>query len=574
MPFDKKKQQTFMPPEKAIKTAREKVGKSTEAPEHIRKLAAGEPLSLDEIKKIHSCMSLATPKDEAWHRSGGKEGKSWVDGIMKSIESVAKDYFNPHMEIYSPNGGIHGHMLIRNELQTLSDGHHSHMFLIPTQSNEVIIVSTFCDGQHRHSLEEMRDSEVDEEVSDHRHIVKIPIDLVLADGTEIKAGDTFLTEQGGKHYHGANCIHRTDIDGAHEHILVLSDETAIRSLDVGQIADLMLADIPPDISVEKENEELTEADLILAALGSPVEKEKKKWSYKEEDIQELLFDLSKFKSEAEVKEWMIENGFKPKEKVERITGAYSVRLAPVTEFDQDSTKKQKLSNGVTAIVGNRRIEKQTEIQTLIFPKDKFTRADAVAWAREHDFKVSGNPGVDETEDSYRIRQRDPDKFKRMRTISLPDSGGVKAVIGVAKTGITKEDLIQRVLKGVDEEIAIAKADDDKRVVLGVVLEPEFVDAQNDIMSAEDIEKTAYGFLENSRKIKFRHKNAIKNAKVVESYIAPQNLRFDGQNGKQIVKEGSWVLGVRVDDDELWNAIKKKEINAFSVGGMGRRTPEN
>jgi len=72
----------------------------------------------------------------------------------------------------------------------------------------------------------------------------------------------------------------------------------------------------------------------------------------------------------------------------------------------------------------------TTVQTLIFAKKEFESADAAKkWASEHDFK---SPKVDETEDSFRLRQRDPGDFKEgsFKTVDL--KGGVKAVIGHLK----------------------------------------------------------------------------------------------------------------------------------------------
>jgi ClpP class serine protease len=76
-------------------------------------------------------------------------------------------------------------------------------------------------------------------------------------------------------------------------------------------------------------------------------------------------------------------------------------------------------------------KKPTVVQTLIFSKEKFTKAEAKKWAKDHDYKSSG---VDETEDSYRIRQRDPGDFVEgsFRTIELDD--GVSAVVGHLKSG--------------------------------------------------------------------------------------------------------------------------------------------
>jgi len=72
----------------------------------------------------------------------------------------------------------------------------------------------------------------------------------------------------------------------------------------------------------------------------------------------------------------------------------------------------------------------TTIQTLIFLKEKFKTAEAAKkWAADHDFK---SDKVDETKDSFRLRQKDPEDFdsNSFRTIDLEE--GVKAVIGRLK----------------------------------------------------------------------------------------------------------------------------------------------
>lgn len=72
----------------------------------------------------------------------------------------------------------------------------------------------------------------------------------------------------------------------------------------------------------------------------------------------------------------------------------------------------------------------TTVQTLIFSKDNFeSAASAKAWAKKHKYKFGS---VDETGKSYRLRQVDPNLFKKdsFRTITLAE--GVKAVIGRKK----------------------------------------------------------------------------------------------------------------------------------------------
>ena len=70
------------------------------------------------------------------------------------------------------------------------------------------------------------------------------------------------------------------------------------------------------------------------------------------------------------------------------------------------------------------------VQTLIFDKETFeTAADAKKWAKDHDFR---SDKVDETENSWRLRQRNPNDFKEdsFRTISM--GKGIKAVVGKLK----------------------------------------------------------------------------------------------------------------------------------------------
>jgi len=116
------------------------------------------------------------------------------------------------------------------------------------------------------------------------------------------------------------------------------------------------------------------------------------------------------------------------------------------------------------------------------------------------------------------------------------------------------------------EIPIFKLNEDDHEVAGVVYEPDVVDAQGDSANADEIRKAAHKFLEDSRTIGLMHKEAAgPRAKLVESYIVPDNMRY----GNQVVKKGSWVIVVKVADQELWSMIKSGAITGFSMGGTAR-----
>lgn len=106
-----------------------------------------------------------------------------------------------------------------------------------------------------------------------------------------------------------------------------------------------------------------------------------------------------------------------------------------------------------------------------------------------------------------------------------------------------------------------------QLVYGVVLEPDSVDGDDDVMTAADVEWTAHHFLAVQGVTGYRHRD-FADATVVESYVAP----CDFQMGAQLVRQGSWVLVTRVNDPDIWRQIVAGEITGYSVGGFGELIP--
>ena len=120
----------------------------------------------------------------------------------------------------------------------------------------------------------------------------------------------------------------------------------------------------------------------------------------------------------------------------------------------------------------------------------------------------------------------------------------------------------KLLKGVDPG--------DERYVLGIVLEPEVVDAQGDIYSAEEIQAAAHRFMEEFGGLGLMHRLRVNgDVKVLESYLAPTDFEV----GDLTVRKGTWMLAVRVLSDELWDRVKSGDLTGFSIGGSARRVPE-
>ena len=99
----------------------------------------------------------------------------------------------------------------------------------------------------------------------------------------------------------------------------------------------------------------------------------------------------------------------------------------------------------------------------------------------------------------------------------------------------------RRLLGEEIRCPILKADVEKRLIYGVIAEPDTVDAQGDVMSAETMEEMAHIFLLRSRKFDNRHDWRAVNAVPVESWIQREATVLVGER----IRARSWIVGVKV-----------------------------
>jgi DNA adenine methylase len=119
--------------------------------------------------------------------------------------------------------------------------------------------------------------------------------------------------------------------------------------------------------------------------------------------------------------------------------------------------------------------------------------------------------------------------------------------------------------------------DEERYVLGIVLEPNDgkdgapldPDSQKDVYSREEIRQAAHKFMEDFRNLGRMHREFLSGAaKILESYIAPCDFAI----GEQNIREGTWLLAIRIVDPSLWADIKDGRLTGFSIGGSAVRKP--
>ena len=141
-------------------------------------------------------------------------------------------------------------------------------------------------------------------------------------------------------------------------------------------------------------------------------------------------------------------------------------------------------------------------------------------------------------------------------------------------------LKQQVTKSVDItwEGEFSKFDTDKRQVFGwasiVELNGEpVVDLQGDYISADEIEKAAYEYVQKSRKGGDMHRRNGADphhvSDMIESVIfTPEKIEKMGLAPGSLPT--GWWVGYQIHDDETWDLVKSGKRTGFSIHGRGKR----
>ena len=241
----------------------------------------------------------------------------------------------------------------------------------------------------------------------------------------------------------------------------------------------------------------------------------------------------------------------------------------------------------------------TTIQSVILWKERFpTMESALEWIKANGFS---SDKVDETDESFRFRQRDPAEFdpngfgdgSAFRTIMISEH--VSATVGFllqksqhthtpnadgsCRSGFVRRgDLCVRSgstadsgkdITGEGRKVhAFVKVDDEKRIVTGPVLVPNILDLQGDFEFAEDIEKAAHGFLANRGDIGRQHEIFDGIGVPVESHLTREPIK---NSAGKTLPVGTWVMSVKITHEPTWQAVKRGEVTGFSIGFRGIRS---
>lgn len=123
----------------------------------------------------------------------------------------------------------------------------------------------------------------------------------------------------------------------------------------------------------------------------------------------------------------------------------------------------------------------------------------------------------------------------------------------------------------------SKTDDERRQVFGWASVVEIdgqpvVDRQGDWITPDEIEKAAYEYVVKSRVGGHQHKRtdsgAFHASDMIESIVfTPEKISKMGLPDDFPV---GWWVGYKVNDDDTWDKVKKRDITGFSIHGKGKR----
>jgi hypothetical protein len=161
--------------------------------------------------------------------------------------------------------------------------------------------------------------------------------------------------------------------------------------------------------------------------------------------------------------------------------------------------------------------------------------------------------------------------KRVITMGMDENGikGVKAISFVDFPAIESDFIALNT-----DKVWLQKVDEERRMVYGAALIPDkHIYRVNErtqeeyyiVFPTETVKAAAYAFMKqgNQHQATFMHEFAISGCTVVESWIKESDQDKSTHLGLN-VPINTWCIGVKVDNDELWQLVKSGEVRGFSV----------
>lgn len=153
--------------------------------------------------------------------------------------------------------------------------------------------------------------------------------------------------------------------------------------------------------------------------------------------------------------------------------------------------------------------------------------------------------------------------------------------GVNIISLVEFPAVERNFIQLSKEVKLS-LNDEKKELLGVALIPDFPIYRRDeqgeyyiVFSAESIRKIAIDFYKklNVNMADVEHSHNMENG---ITYF--QSLIVDKENGIcpaafKDLPDGTWIIGCKIDNTDVWNAVKNGTVKGFSIDGYFHAEPK-
>jgi len=458
-------------------------------------------------------------------------------------------------------GGVHLHVF-KNESLTDIDGLHKHLFYINDR-----ILMTELDGQHSHQIDKQNNIVMSE---NENHVHKLLINT--RDGVE-----SIFTEKSVGHSHEIQS-EKTTLSGLHAHVLKVNDENYLTMLpsDLIKTIENKIRGIPKfkKFKLKRNNDSPLENDFFTLQKLNKLLKYKMVKTLIVKNIiknltrlsdglkiESLILSRQRFNDIGDATRFVLDNGLDIKQSnVIESEGVFTFSIMSKDRFLESTLQRVRITEGVEAVVG---FLLDNEIGQQVSNGNE---------------TLEGS--IDEMSDLGKSKMETlKDKAKKVFEMYDIEKKGC----GKKPKGRGSED--NNTFKNY---IEICKVNNEKRLVTGPALIPDVYDLQDDIISKEEVEKAAYRYMiklsfrddpeflknelgmNNKSDRGFMHVEFNRKIAIVESYIAP--IEFNLNN--RVITKGTWIVTMKVFDDEVWNLVKSNKIRGFSIGGQSTVIEEN
>jgi hypothetical protein len=153
-----------------------------------------------------------------------------------------------------------------------------------------------------------------------------------------------------------------------------------------------------------------------------------------------------------------------------------------------------------------------------------------------------------------------------------ETSGIEA-ISVVETPAIEENFVALN----KHELQLKEVDKEKRLLIGAALVPDRSiyrrnDKTNDeyyiYFSKETVRKASELFFKrsNHKNATYEHKQPIEGMTIVESWIVENTNQDKSAYYGLNVPEGTWMVSMKVDNDEIYEKAKNGEVKGFSIEG--------